>query len=147
MSLLDQLQDDLKQAMRDGNAVARDALRMTMTALKNRRIEKGEDLNEGEELAVVTKQVKSRQDSAEQYTNANRPELAEKELAEIKILEGYLPKQLSAEEVKALVEARINELGISKKSEIGQLMKSIMSTHKGQLDGKAVQQAAGSLLS
>ena len=146
MSLLDQLQDDLKQAMRDGNAVARDALRMTMTALKNRRIEKGEDLNEGEELAVVTKQVKSRQDSAEQYTNANRPELAEKELAEIKILEGYLPKQLSAEEVKALVEARINELGISKKSEIGQLMKSIMSTHKGQIDGKAVQQAAGSLL-
>ena len=146
MSLLDQLQDDLKQAMRDGNATARDCLRMTLTALKNRRIEKGSDLDAAEELAVVTKQVKSRQDSAEQYTQANRPELAEKETAEIAVLEGYLPQQLSAEEVEALVKARIAELGISKKSEIGQLMKSIMSTHKGQLDGKAVQQAAGSLL-
>lgn len=145
-SLLDTLQADLKQAMRAGDADTRDAIRMVLAALKNRRIELGADLEEAESLAVLTKQVKSREDSAQQYDAAGRPELAAKERAEIEVIRRYLPEQLSEERVAELVDEAIAATGASSKKDLGQVMKRILAEHKGRVDGKLVQRLAGERL-
>lgn len=145
-SLLETLQTDLKQAMRAGDADTRDAIRMVLAALKNRRIELGADLDEGESLAVLTKQVKSREDSAGQYDAAGRPELAAKERAEIEVIRRYLPEQLSEEAVRELVERTIARLGATSKKDLGQVMKAVLADHKGRIDGKLVQRFASELL-
>lgn len=146
MSLLATLQNDLKDAMRAGDVVARETLRMGITALKNRRIELMADLSPAEELAVLTKQVKSREDSASQYDAAGRPELATRERAEIEVIRRYLPEQLSEEAVRELVERTIASVGASSKKDIGAVMKAILAEHKGKLDGKLVQRLASELL-
>jgi len=143
MSIQQRLMEDLKGAMRSGDTVARETIRMTVAALKNRRIELGEDLDEAEELQILTKAVKSRQDSAQQYDDAGRPELAERERAEIVVLRRYLPAELSEDEVREIVRARIEELGLESPKQLGQLMKSVMAEHKGRIDGKLVQRLAG----
>ncbi len=147
MSLSERLQTDLKAAMRAGEATRRDALRMAMAALKNRRIETGADLSEAEELAILGKEVKKRQDAAEQFTQAGREDLATKERDEIEVLHVYLPKQLTSDEVEAIVKAAIDKLGLSSKKDMGQVMKAVMAEHKGKVDGKLVQAAASKFLS
>ena len=147
MSLSDQLMAAVKEAMRGGETLRRDTLRMVVSALKNRRIELGSELTPEQELAVLSSAVKSRADSAAQYDQAGRSELAEKERAEIAVIEGYLPEQLGPEEIQRIVGEKIAELGLSSKQELGQLMKAVMADHKGAVDGKLVQQAAAALLS
>ena len=146
MAVRETLEADMRQAMRDRNELARDTLRMVISALQNKRIELGEDLTEEQELGVLSSAVKSRTDSAEQYDQAERPELAEKERAEIGIIEAYLPKKLSEEATSDLVRGLVSELGLSSKKEIGRLMKEMMSRHRGQVDGKLVQRLASELL-
>ena len=147
MSLADQLMAAVKEAMRGGETLRRDTLRMVVSALKNRRIELGSELTPEQEMAVLSSAVKSRADSAAQYDQAGRSELAEKERAEIAVIEGYLPEQLGPEEIQRIVGEKIAELGLSSKQELGQLMKAVMADHKGAVDGKLVQQAAAALLS
>ena len=147
MTLTEKLQADLKDALRAGDDVAKSTLRMAIAALKNRRIEAGEDLDEGAELQVLTKQVKSREDSVEQYSAAGRDDLAAKERAEIEVLQRYLPRQLGEDEVRALVQKTIADLGVSAKKEMGQVMKAIMAEHRGAVDGKLVQRFASEFLS
>ena len=156
MTLEQRLNDDVKQAMRDKNEVARDTLRMVLASLKNRvvelRTERGSDagetaLTDDDVLAVLAKAVKSRKESVVEYEKAGREELAAKERAEIAVIEGYLPKQLDADETRNIVSGLIDELGISSKKDIGQLMKAVMAKHKGTIDGKLVQQVASELLS
>ena len=146
MKLLAKLQEDLKDAMRARDVTTKETLRMTIAALKNRRIEAGEDLDEGTELQVLTKQVKSREDSVEQYEAAERKDLADKERAEIEVLRRYLPEQLSEDAVRTLVEKVIADQGLSSKKEMGQVMKAIMAEHRGKVDGKLVQKLASGLL-
>lgn len=140
------IEADLKDAMRAGEVLRRDTLRMVMAALKNKRIEVGQDLDDAAQLAVLTSAAKTRADSAQQYDDAGRPELAEKERAEIAIIQAYLPRQLDEGEVRAIVEGKIAELELSSKKEMGQLMKAVMADHKGTVDGKLVQRLAGELL-
>ena len=147
VTLWQKIETDLKQAMRDRNAIARDTLRMVIAGLENKKIETGADLKESEELAVLHKAHKSRIDAAEQFEAAGRPELAEKERAEAALIEAYLPRQMGEDETRALVEKLVAELGISEKKEIGKLMKTVMAQHKGEIDGKLVQRFAGELLS
>lgn len=147
MTILETLQGDLKTAMRERDELARETLRMVIAALKNRRIEVGRDLEESEELAVLTKQVKSRQDSVEQYDQAGRTELADRERAEIEVVRRYLPAELSEEEVRAIVQQAIERLGVDSKAGLGQVMKAVMADHRGRVDGKLVQRLAGELLS
>lgn len=147
MSLEQQLKDDLKLAMREKNVVARQTIRSAMAAAKNKAIDLGRDLEEGDWLAVLTKCVKSREDSATQYTAADREDLAAIEREEIAVIKGYLPAMLSEDETRTLVQATIAELGISSKKEMGQLMKALMASHKGKIEGKLVQKCAGELLS
>lgn len=146
MSLQAKIADDLKAAMRAGETMRRDTLRMLIAAFKNRRIEKGADLDADEELAVVAKSVKSRIEAAEQYGPAGRPELEAKERAEAEVLAVYLPQGLTEDETRAEVQALIDELGLSGKAQMGQLMKAVMAKHKGRVDGKLVSRLAGELL-
>jgi hypothetical protein len=142
MTLLNQLSEDVKAAMRAGENLRRDTLRMVLAAMKNRRIEVGEDLDDDQQLAVLLSAVKSRTDSVTQYEANGRQDLADQERAEIEVIQGYLPKQFGEEETAEVVRAKIAELGLTSKKEMGQLMKAIMADHKGTVDGKLVQQFA-----
>lgn len=146
MNPQERIEADLKDAMRSGEAFKRDTLRMVLAALKNKRIEAGKDLDTAAQLAVISSAAKTRADSASQYEEAGRPELAKKEREEIEFIQIYLPRQLDESEVRAIVEGKVTELGISSKKDMGQLMKAVMADHKGKLDGKLVQRLAGELL-
>ncbi|MDA1266554.1 MAG: GatB/YqeY domain-containing protein [Planctomycetota bacterium] len=147
MSLQATLEADLKDAMRAGETLKRDTLRMVISALKNKRIELGEDLDDAAQLAVLMTAGKMRRESAQQFDEAARPELADKERSELAVIEAYLPKQLGEDEVRDLVQAKITELGVSSRKDMGQVMKAVMAAHKGSVDGKLVQRLAGELLS
>jgi len=146
MSLQERLQSDLKDAMRAGDVVRRETLRMCLAALKNRRIELGLDLEESEELAVLSKQLKTRQETAEQAAAAGREDRAGKERAEAEVVAAYLPRMLSEEETRAVVEGAARELGATSKQDLGRVMKAVMAAHRGQVDGKLVQRVAAEIL-
>lgn len=139
MSLIDRIQEDLKTAMRERNELARETLRMVTAELKNRRIEVQRDLEEADVLEVLGRCVKTRRDSAQQYDDAGRPELADKERAEILVIEGYLPAQLGEEEAREAVAAAIAEAGATSMKDMGAVMKVLMAKYKGRLDGKTAQ--------
>ncbi len=147
MALLETLQMSVKEAMRNGDTLRRDTLRMVISAMKNKCIDVGAELSAEQEIAVLASSVKSRTDSAEQYEQAGRPELAAKERAEIAVIEGYLPEKLSEEETRAVVVSKIEELALTSPQELGKLMKAVMADHKGSVDGKLVQGIAAELLS
>jgi uncharacterized protein len=146
MPLLTKLQDDLKTAMRAKDVLARDTLRMVLAEMKNRRIELGHELKETDQEAVLARCVKTRRDSFEQYEKAGRSDLAEKERAEISVIEGYLPEQLSEDEVRAAVKAAIETSGAKSKKDLGAVMKALMVEHKGRIEGKVAQRFAAELL-
>ncbi|MEM9070602.1 MAG: GatB/YqeY domain-containing protein [Myxococcota bacterium] len=137
---------DLKAAMKAKDLPTRDALRMLKTSLMEAEIAKG-TLDEATELEVVMRAVKTRKDSAQQYEEAGRTELAEKERAEIVALERYLPQAMSEEDARTAITAIASELGITEKKQMGQLMKAIMAKHRGVIDGKLASRIAGSILS
>lgn len=145
----EQIANDLKDAMRAKDQTAMTALRALKSALKYAAVEKlgaeGE-LAEADALAVVRKQLKQRKDSVEQFTGGGRPDLAEKEQAEIAILERYLPAAMSEAEVGALVDAVIAELGVTGKAQMGQVMKVLQERAAGRADGKVLSQAVGARL-
>ena len=147
MSLQAKIESDLKQAMRDKNEIARDTLRMVLNDLKKKAAELSkDDLAPDEELAVLQRAVKTRQESVEHFDKASRPELAAKERAEIAVVQVYLPKMMSEEETRAAVRAEIAALGATSKKDIGLVMKPLMAKHKGTIDGKLVQKILGELL-
>ena len=148
--LSQQITEEIKSAMREKNAVALNTLRMLKSAIKNAAIEKGgadAELNDAEVVAVIRKQVKSRQDSITQYEEAGREELAAKEREEIVILEAYLPQPLGESEIAGLVEAAIAEVGATSRKEMGQVMKLVQERAAGRADGKVLSQAVMSQLS
>jgi len=140
------LQDDMKAAMKSGDTVTRDTLRLVISDIKKREVDLTKDLSDEEELAVLTKSVKSREDSVTQYDANARKDLADKERAEIAVIQRYLPKLLGEAETKTLVAAAIAKLGLTSKKDLGQVMKAVLADHKGQVDGKLVQKCAGELL-
>lgn len=139
MSLTDKIQEAVKQAMRDKQVIVRDTLRMVQSDLKNRMIELQRDLKDEDVLEVLARNVKTRKDSAGQYEAADRPELAAKEHAEIAVIEGYLPKQMSTDDARVAVQAAIDESGAVSMKDMGAVMKVLMAKHKGLIDGKAAQ--------
>lgn len=149
MSLHTEIADQLKDAMRAKDAVAMNTLRALKSALKYAAIEKlgaeGE-LEPTEAIAVVRKQIKQRRDSVESFSTNNRPELAEKELAEIAVLERFLPAALSAEEIEALTKAAIAETGATGRADMGKVMKLLQERTAGRADGKTLSQTVSRLL-
>ena len=147
MSKLEQLNADLKAAMFAKDDVARGTLRMILADLKNRRIEVQRDLTDDDVIAVLQRGVKTRKDSFEQYQKGGREDLAAIEQAELDLLDKYLPQTLSEDETRAVVAAKIAELGITSKRDLGQLMKAVLAEHGAAADGKLVSRLAGELLS
>lgn len=147
MPLAEKLQLEIKAAMLARDAARLNALRMLKSAVGYVQIEKKTDaLSDTDFLAVVQREVKKRRDSAEQFTNGGRPELAATENAEIAVLEIFLPKQLSAEELEALVRATIQELGATDKKQMGAVMKAVQTKVAGRADGKTISGLVGKLL-
>ena len=150
-NIQEQLMADLKEAMKSKDAVALGAIRGLKTAFMNACVEKGLGpqgvLSDQDGVAVVRKQIKQRQDSLDSFTSGGRPELAEKEAAEIKVLEKYLPVSLSSEEISQLVEAAIQEVGATSKKEMGAVMKLVNERAAGRADGKSLSSAVNARLS
>lgn len=133
--------DDLKIAMKAKDSVALTSLRALKTALTNAAIESGNKDNvieQADALAIVRKQIKQRNDSIEQFENAGRSELAEKEKAEIVVLEKYLPAAMSSEEVSAIVATAVAETGASSRADMGKVMGIVQSKTAGRVDGKTL---------
>lgn len=155
MRLSEQLQEDLKKAAKERDSLALSALRMTVAAIRNRRIDaitrkeiaSGGELPEEAELKVLATMVKQRRESASMFRDGNRPELAEKEEAEIVVLERYLPKALSDEELESIVREALSEAGAVSLADIGKAMKVLMPKVAGRADGKRVNEVARKILS
>src|SRR5256714_4157891 len=139
MTLPEQIDADLKDAMRAKDAEKLAVLRGLKSALKYAAIEKSDAaLDDAAAVQVIRKQVKQRQDSIESFEKGGRPELAAKEKAELEILNGYLPKGLSAEELSALVRETIGEVGATSRAQMGAVMKALQAKVAGRADGKAL---------
>jgi len=141
MSLTDTLTADIAAAMKARDTTKLTALRMLKTALTNKSIEKSKTLEGSEELQVVGALVKQRRDSIEQFEAAGRQELADKERAEIAVLEAYLPPAASAEELAAAVDAAVASTGATTAKDMGKVMKAVMAGLAGKtVDGKQVNE-------
>jgi uncharacterized protein YqeY len=147
MTFLDRINEDLKAAMKNKESERLSTLRMVKTALKNREIDKMGALTDEESIKTLQSLVKQRRDSVEQYNQAGRTELAEKEAAEIKVIEAYLPAAMDEASVARIVEETIAETGASSAKEMGAVMKAVMAKLAGQaVDGKTVNQIVKSKL-
>lgn len=138
MALPEQIDADLKKAMLARDTVTRDTLRMIKSELLT--------LENPDPIAVLTRAVKSRRDSIKSYIEGGRQDLADKEQAEIEVIQRYLPKALSEEEVREAVAAIIEEQGLSTKKDLGKVMKEVRSKYPGQVDGKLASTIAAELL-
>jgi uncharacterized protein len=146
MSLSDRLNDDMKLAMKSQDKFKLSVIRMVRAAIKNIEIDQRKPLEEQEVLDVLNREVKQRKDSLQEFEKAGREDLAENLRAEIVILMDYLPQQLSDEEVKAIVQQTIQEVGASSKADMGKVMGALMPKVKGRADGKVVNQFVQELL-
>ena len=133
--LKQKLQDDLKTAMKAGDAQKRDVLRMLTSAVKNKEIDKRVELTDEQVLEVIASEVKKRKDSVAQFIAGNRKDLADKEESEISVLIGYLPEQMGEEELKKIVSETVAGMD---KNEVGLAMKAVMAKVKGKADGALV---------
>jgi uncharacterized protein YqeY len=141
VALVDELSASIADAMRKHDAVRLSTLRMLKAALTNREIERGHALDEGESLQVVASLVKQRKDSIEQFTKGGRPELADKEQSEIRVLEAYLPAAADPAAVEQAVIDAIQETGATSPKDMGRVMKAAMVRLTGQtVDGKTVNE-------
>jgi hypothetical protein len=138
VSLTEQLQADMKTAMRDGDTLRRDTLRMAIAAAQNVAKDKRAPLTDEETLEVLGREVKKRRESIAAYESANRDDLAAKEQAEIDILTPYLPEQLGEDEIRALAREAVAASGATSPKDMGRVMSGLMPTVKGRADGKLV---------
>jgi uncharacterized protein len=138
MSLKDQLNESMKTAMKARDALRLSAVRMILSMVKNREIDQKKDLNDQDIIEVISTLAKQRRESIRMYGEGNRPDLVEKEEAELEILLGFLPAQLSTAEIEALVDRIISETGALGARDMGRVMKALTPLTAGKADGKAV---------
>ncbi|WP_299011578.1 GatB/YqeY domain-containing protein [uncultured Shewanella sp.] len=134
MSLVNQLKDQMKIAMRTKEKVRLGTIRMALAAVKQIEVDTRETLNDEQAIAVLTKMVKQRRDSVAQYTAAGRDELAQAEAEEIRILEEFLPQPLTEEEISALIDASILEMSASSMADMGKVMGALKPKVLGRAD-------------
>src|SRR5512146_2907641 len=143
MSMIDLIQKHMTEAMRARDERRLGTLRMVKTALKNKEIEKRGSLDDKEALQVLSTMIKQRKDSMEQFTRGGRPELAEKEAAEIALIESYMPKAAGEEEIRSTVRATVAEMGSATIKDMGTVMKTVMAKFQAgsvRVDGKMVSE-------
>jgi uncharacterized protein YqeY len=145
-TLSEQIRTDLTAAMKAQEKDRLSTLRMLQSAIKNEQINIGHELSDEEAMSVIRKAVKQRQDSIEQYTKGNRPELAEKERVEMELLKAYLPPELTEEEIESGVREIVASTGAQSKKDMGKVMKEATAKYKGRVDGKKIQEIVSRLL-
>jgi uncharacterized protein len=147
MAVKDQLDADLKTAMRERNELKLSVVRMLKSAVKYREIELMKPLDDPGVHGVIASEIKRRRDSVEQYRAGNRQDLVDKEEAEIVILQGYLPAQLSEAELRGKVDEAIARAGAKGPKDMGAVMKALMPEVQGRADGKVVSELVKARLS
>lgn len=146
MSVMERLNQDLKQAMKDKAAIKLSVIRMVKAAVKNEEINKGSQLSEDEELSILTRELKQRRESLQEFEKAGRDDLVQQIQEEIVVLTSYMPAQLSEEEVRQIAIEVISQIGASSKKEMGKVMGAMMPKVKGKADGNVVQKIVNELL-
>ncbi|MBF5042693.1 GatB/YqeY domain-containing protein [Aggregicoccus sp. 17bor-14] len=146
-TLKERIDADLKDAMRSKNELTLSVLRMLKSAVKYKEVEPGaQALDDAGVQKVIATLIKQRRDSIQQYQDAGRPELAQKEEQEIGVLQSYLPQQLSADELAQLVQAAVAESGAQSAKDMGMVMKAVQPKVAGRAEGKAVSDAVKAAL-
>lgn len=133
------MKSDMKDAMRARDKERLTTLRMLISSLKNKAIDLKEDLTEDDILDVLSTEAKRRREAAEQYREGDRAELAEKEESELTVIEEYLPKALTDDEVGEMIDAVIEKVGATSRADMGKVMGAIMPQVKGRFDGSRVK--------
>lgn len=147
MELREKIMNDMKNAMREKDQVRLDSIRFLQAAIKNREIEaRPNPITPDDVMAVIKKLVKQRKESIEQYQNANRQDLVDKETSELKILEAYLPSQMSREQIEKIVTETVAELKASSIKDMGPVMKAVSAKTQGAADNKLVSEIIRSKL-
>ena len=146
MSLFETLNQDIKVAMKAKDRDKLTTLRMIKSSLQNEQIKEGRDLTADEELTVLAREAKQRRDSIEEFGQANRQDLVDKVTGELKIVEAYLPQQLTEEEIREIVLEAITATGATSKADFGKVMGAVMPKVKGKADGNLVNSTVKALL-
>ncbi|ASS91966.1 MAG: GatB/YqeY domain-containing protein [Bacillaceae bacterium] len=148
MGLLERLNQDMKQAMKNKEKDRLSVIRMVKASLQNEAIKLGKsELTEEEELTVLSRELKQRKDSLQEFENAGRSDLVEKVKAEIAVITEYMPEQLSEEELIQIIKTTISEVNATSKSDMGKVMGAVMPKVKGKADGSLVNKLVQDLLS
>jgi uncharacterized protein len=144
--LTEKIRTDLTESMKARDAERTSTLRMLQASLKNEQISLGHELSDAEAMTVIRKAVKQRIDSIDQFTKANRLEMAAKEESEMKLLKTYLPQELSDSEIESDLREIILSTGATSKKDLGKVMKEATARFKGRADGKKIQEIVARLL-
>lgn len=146
MPLKEQLSDDLKDAMRQGDALRRTTIRFVLSAIHNDEIARQKDLDEDGVIQVLTKQAQQRRDSIEAFQDANRQDLVDKEQAELEIIAAYLPERMTEDEVREVVRQVLSDSGASGPQDMSKVMGRLMPKVRGRADGKMVSTMVNEML-
>ena len=147
MQLSERIPEDLKKAMKSRNQLVVSCLRLLITGIKNKRVEKGHDLDDNEIQALISSQIRKGQEAAKEFRKGGRDDLAEKEEKEVNILFAYLPEQLSDDELEDILKKIISENSLNNMKDMGILMNKAMAEIKGKAQGSKVSETAKKLLS
>lgn len=139
MTLIDQIKDDMKTAMRNKDSVTLDTVRMLLSSLKNKAIDMQKELDDAEVMAVIKSDLKKLKDGLDSFVSAAREDLADKARVEMKVLEKYLPEQMGDEELEKKVREVLAELGIASAGDIGKAMGQLMGKLKDMADGSRIK--------
>lgn len=140
MSLDDKITDDLKVAMKSGDPVRKNVFRLLKSQIRNKEIELGDQLTEDQEIQILNSAVKTRKESVELYKKGGRQDLVDQEAQELEIVQSFLPKPLSEDELSKAVDQVIDEFKVTSAKDFGSVMKEVMNRFRGRVDGKQVQE-------
>jgi len=146
MSLYETIQSDMYEAMKSSDKFKASTLRVALARLKDKKIEKREDLNQNEEIKIIQNLVKQRKEAADIYEKNDRSELMKNEMDELKILSMYLPQMMSEQELNVLIKEVISDVGATSMSDMGKVMPEIMKRSEGKADGKMTQTIVSNIL-
>ncbi len=146
MSLYETIQSDMYKAMKSSDKFKASTLRVALAKLKDKKIEKREDLNQNEEIKIIQNLVKQRKEAADIYEKNDRSELMKNEMDELKILSMYLPQMMSEQELNVLIKEVISDVGATSMSDMGKVMPEVMKRSEGKADGKMSQTIVSNIL-
>ena len=146
MNLKEKLLSDMKEAMKSKDSLKLGTIRSVIAAVKNQEIDLRKDLEEEDVLTIVSREVKKRKEAASLYKKGKRPELEDKEIQEMKILQTYLPEQISEEDLRQRIQEVIEETGAEGMKDFGKIMKTLVPEFKGKADNALIKELASEFL-